>query len=185
MIRAIPVFVLSVLLLLCVSCEEEVEKAVQKPVDSPSKEVLALRGDVDLLKEEVAVLRLQNVRLRAQMQAASEEVAKSLANAAVLLDVSRLDMVDSDALGDPSVALLSGTDVGVNGEVGLAAGGLDAKDAERRGWPWFIRLILVLAIVLICFLLYKRVVNEAEEADDEVVKENDLGSIRYPGSMRE
>lgn len=61
-----------------------------------------------------------------------------------------------------------------------------AKSGDRDGWHWTVKLFLSLAIILIFYILYRRITGNDEEDDQEedgFVEENDLGTIRYPGSV--
>lgn len=61
--------------------------------------------------------------------------------------------------------------------------------SEKTGWPWFVKVLLVLAIVIICYVVFKRMTREEAEdqdlQDEEFMEENDLGTIRYPGGAKD
>jgi len=72
----------------------------------------------------------------------------------------------------------------------LTAAQAPAKAAsEKPGWPWFVKVLLVLAIVIICYVVFKRMTREEAEdqdlQDEEFMEENDLGTIRYPGGAKD
>jgi len=62
-----------------------------------------------------------------------------------------------------------------------------AEKTGNRGWPWYVTLLLVVAIIVLFYLVFKRVTREEGEeeeegADEGFVEESDMGTIRYPGS---
>ena len=72
----------------------------------------------------------------------------------------------------------------------LTASQAPAKAAsETKGWSWFFKGLLVLAIVIICYVVFKRMTREEAEdqdlQDEEFMEENDLGTIRYPGGAKD
>jgi len=64
-----------------------------------------------------------------------------------------------------------------------------AASEKTTGWPWFFKVLLVLAIVIICYVVFKRMTREEAEdqdlQDEEFMEENDLGTIRYPGGAKD
>jgi heme/copper-type cytochrome/quinol oxidase subunit 2 len=61
--------------------------------------------------------------------------------------------------------------------------------SEKPGLSWFVTVLLVLAIVIICYVVFKRMTREEAEdqdlQDEEFMEENDLGTIRYPGGAKD
>jgi len=55
-----------------------------------------------------------------------------------------------------------------------------------KGWPWPVRIILILALLVIFYFLWRKVVRGGDEeddgAEDDYTVENQMGSVRYPGS---
>jgi hypothetical protein len=72
----------------------------------------------------------------------------------------------------------------------LTASQAPAKAAsENTGWHWFFKVLLGLVIVVILYVVFKRMTREEAEdqdlQDEEFMEENDLGTIRYPGGAKD
>lgn len=57
---------------------------------------------------------------------------------------------------------------------------------SSKGWPWPVRIILILALLVIFYFLWRKVVRGSDEeddgAEDDYTVENPMGSVRYPGT---
>jgi membrane protein implicated in regulation of membrane protease activity len=67
----------------------------------------------------------------------------------------------------------------------------EMAETQRRtgGWPWYLTLLLIVALIVIFYLIFKRItrdesVEEDEAADEGFVEETDMGTIRYPGTSK-
>jgi septal ring factor EnvC (AmiA/AmiB activator) len=61
------------------------------------------------------------------------------------------------------------------------------REAEKRGWPWVLYLVVAAALVL-SVVLFKHLNRDDETEDDSLgdegfSEENDMGTIRYPGKQ--
>ena len=152
--------ILSLMLLLAASCGKE----------EPQK-VDARQAQANNAKAQIADLQNSANALSAQIDQAKGDVTRingRLAEMQTALDTIKKKSADLQGSLDTLMKTRQG-------------------EAPEGGWPWYVKLFLILVVLVLVFLVYKVVTRDGGEGDEEnsdesFVEENDLGSVRYPGT---
>jgi len=129
---------------------------------------------------------------------ARQDVARQAANLSADVEQVKQDFENvrenqALAMGDLQTQLLKLSQKTANLQSSLnalTASQAPAKAAsENTGWHWFFKVLLGLVIVVILYVVFKRMTREEAEdqdlQDEEFMEENDLGTIRYPGGAKD
>lgn len=143
------------------------------------------RGDTEKVDPAIqSRVAEQAAGIRAKMEDARKALSKAQVQEKLLTDSlqelqGRLNELEVEVgtMGE-TVRSLTGAEV-APAEKGKAS-------AEPEGMHWFIKALLVVAIVIIVYFLYKGLTREEEEdfleeEEEDIIRETDLGTIRYPG----
>ncbi|HUT24260.1 MAG TPA: hypothetical protein VM492_07970 [Sumerlaeia bacterium] len=169
MLRYVPLFTLFLALgaFLAMSCGET---SPEVKIDPRQERTQRLRANVDRLQEKTADLQLQSAAMSEQVRTNEVDLSRRLEEMKQSIAAVEREMVEIRALIEESIP----------------AEAKQPPEKKAHGWPWFIKLILILALVVGALLLLRRLARDEEEEfdeellDDEFLEENDLGAIRYP-----
>jgi hypothetical protein len=128
----------------------------------------------------------------ARMKAAAQAAELSAEVARVKQELADIQNKQADALDSLSrrVLTLSEKAAALESSINTLTAKPAAEDTGAKGKShWFLTSLLVLTIVVICIILFKRMTREGSEdqdlQDEGFLEENDLGTIRYPGSAKD
>jgi hypothetical protein len=174
MLRYAPLFTACLALgaFLAASCGETPSEVKSDPRQERTQR---LRASLDRLQEETADLQLQTAATSDQVRANEVDLSRRLEEMKQSIAAVEREMAETRALiGEQVLAETK-----------------EPPEKKAHGWPWFIKLTLILALVVGALLLLRRLARDEEEEsdeellDDEFIEENDLGTIRYPAGREE
>jgi len=168
--RFFPLALVAVFLMLfTVACDEQEEA---KRPDPRELQIGKVRQSLNDLKAREDDLRAKVTELKNQIRVNQENVQQAL----VALESSLESVSGKRDSIQRALQMMEHVDEPVS-----------AKEREtEKGWPWPIKLLLLVALVVVVFLVIRMVtrdddLEDADLLDDEFLEENELGTVRYPG----
>lgn len=157
-----PVMVLAlVLAFLCACGHNEEAKRAQEQLKAANKKIADNTVELNKLKAKLDGLKTLDENNESMVQKSLQDIQENLKKVSDSNDEVEASLTHS-LTPPPST---------------------DGKSAGS--WSWPIRIVLILVVVVGLFYFYKRLTREDEsedELDTEFQEENDLGTVRYPGT---